>query len=62
MAHRQKREVSEAEFDQFVAEHQPELHFDGMRYTHPVKMEGHVWQKPVAAIEDEKYYLIDDYA
>ena len=56
-----KREVTKLELEQFVAQHQPALTFDGMRYTHPVRMNGLTWLRTVAYIDsDGKCYLIED--
>ena len=56
-----KRPVSRDELDQFVREHVPALTFDGMRYTHPVKMNGCMWNRPVAYVDaDGKCFVIED--
>jgi hypothetical protein len=54
-----KREVTKEEFEQFLAQNQG-LRFDGMRYTAPVKMRGSTWNKPLAAVIDGKFFLIED--
>lgn len=58
------REVTQDELDKFVDEHPAApLHFDGMRYTHPIgkpHYRGIVWNKPVAYKRDGKFYVIED--
>lgn len=56
-----KIEVTKEEFEAYLASH-PEapLAFDGMRYTHRVEMVGLIWNKPVAAMFDGKYYKLVD--
>lgn len=55
-----KREVSQPVFEQYVKDHPQELRFDGLRYTHPVKLNGLTWNKPVAYKQDGKFYVIED--
>jgi len=58
---RSRREVSEDELKKHLESHpRAPLEFDGMRYTHPVKMKGLIWNKPVAASHDGKHYIIED--
>lgn len=55
---RTKREVAKDELDKFVEGRG--FAFDGLRYTQRVAMNGGHWNKPVAAVENGKYYLIED--
>lgn len=55
---RTKKEVSKDELAKFVEG--KGYAFDGTRYTEPVKMAGGHWNKPVAAVEGGKFYLITD--
>ena len=51
--------MQEEEFTQFLASLSG-VQFDGIPYTIPVKMKGHVWNKPVAAKVDGRFFLIND--
>jgi hypothetical protein len=55
---RSKREVSKDDLDKFVQG--KGFAFDGIRYTVHEPMAGGHWNKPVAAVEGEKFYLIED--
>ncbi len=57
---RTKQEVTKEALEKFVAEFPRPLVFDGMRYTEDVQMRGGVWKKPVAAVVEGKYFLIND--
>ena len=56
---RPKTEVSKEEFEKFLADN-PDLTFDGIRYTKKVPMLGGFWNKPMASRENGKLYLIHD--
>ena len=45
--------------EQFLTQN-PNLRFDGMRYTLPMEMRGGTWNKPVAAVVEGKYFLLHD--
>lgn len=55
---RTKRAVTKDELAAFVKD--KGFAFDGIRYTQAVPMAGGHWNKPVAAVEGEKFYLIED--
>lgn len=55
---RTKKEVTKDELEAFVKD--KGFAFDGVRYTVREPMVGGHWNKPVAAIEGEKHYLIED--
>jgi len=58
---RRKREVTADELKKHVESHpRAPLSFDGMRYTHPVKMKGLIWNKPVGSFENGKHFIIED--
>lgn len=57
---RKKREVTKEELDKFVASFSRALAFDGVRYTEEVAMRGGTWRKPVAAVVDDKFFIIED--
>ena len=56
---RRKEEITKEEMEQFLTQN-PNLRFDGMRYTLPVEMRGGTWNKPVAAVVEGKYFLLHD--
>lgn len=57
-AKRTKKEVTKDELDKFVQG--KGFAFDGTRYTVPEPMVGGHWNKPVAAVQGGKFYLITD--
>ena len=57
---RTKTETTKEAFEKFIAAFPRPLDFDGMRYTEDVKMRGGTWKKPVAAVVEGKYFLIND--
>lgn len=57
---RTKTETTKEVFEKFIAAFPRPLKFDGIRYTEDVKMRGGIWNKPVAAIVEGKYFLIND--
>ena len=57
---RTKIETTKEALEKFVAEFPRALTFDGMRYTEDIQMRGGVWKKPVAAIVEGKYFIVND--
>ena len=55
---RAKREVTKDQLEAFIKD--KGFAFDGIRYTVREPMAGGHWNKPVAAVEGEKFYLIED--
>ena len=54
-----RKEVSKEELEKFVKEFPRPLRFDGMRYTEDFSIRGGMWRRPVAAIVDGKFYIME---